>query len=84
MGTTSPCGEVWNTARQNAMPWPIAVGSSSMSTSRPAVDADEVRVGHPDHVDASCAQGLDDLGHPLLIALESHVRLQANSFGTKQ
>ena len=28
-------GLVWNTARQNAMPWPIAVGSSSMRTSRP-------------------------------------------------
>ena len=34
-GTTSPIGEVWYTARQNARPCSSAVGSSPSSTSRP-------------------------------------------------
>ena len=51
--TTSPIGEVWYTARQNARPCPAAARQLVEQHVTAAVHPDQVRIRHPDHVDAA-------------------------------
>ena len=69
MGTTSPIGVVWKTPRQKASPWPTAVGSSSIRTSRPRSTPMMSEYETRTTSTPLAAQALDDLGDVVAVVV---------------